>query len=226
MQPDANTTRALFEQLREAGVIVRLEETLPFPEALEVADALLAAPALGIVVAMPARHATAVLQALVHRGPGQTLLGAADVLSEQHVDAAARAGATFLVSTCFDLRLAVRARMLSLPYVPGAFTASEVALALRHGYDHLYYNPADILGPDHFASLRAAYPHCRFLVGGGLDPASLPAYAEAGAWAVVASSELLGRQSWTQADLIREVRLLRRIWEQALGRDTGAVRLR
>jgi 2-dehydro-3-deoxyphosphogluconate aldolase / (4S)-4-hydroxy-2-oxoglutarate aldolase len=126
---------------------------------------------------------------------GTLLVGAGTVIRPQQVDAARAAGARFIVSPGFDLRVVERCLELGLPVVPGVASASEIMAALAAGLPLVKLFPAEALGG--LALLRALhgpFPDVRFIPTGGLTAENAPGYLQlpyvaaiGGSWMVAPS---------------------------------------
>lgn len=104
-------------------------------------------------------------------------VGAGTVCSPEQFDAAARAGADFIVSPGATSALFSTALESALPFLPGAVTASEVMRAVDQGFTTLKFFPAETSGGA--AALRALagpFPSVRFMPTGGITPDNLGAY--------------------------------------------------
>ncbi|RZS91656.1 2-dehydro-3-deoxyphosphogluconate aldolase/(4S)-4-hydroxy-2-oxoglutarate aldolase [Motilibacter rhizosphaerae] len=142
----------LARALREGGVRAA-EVTLRTPQALDV----LAACA----------------------GQEDLLVGAGTVLDPDDVDAAAAAGARFVVSPGLDLEVVERAHARGLAAVPGVQTASEVQRAHRAGLRLLKFFPAATSGgPRAVAALGGPFGAMRFVPTGGISAADARSYLE------------------------------------------------
>ena len=129
-------------------------------------------------------------------GRSDFVVGAGTVLTAEQVDAAADAGARFLVSPGLDDAVITRAAERRMPLVPGVATATEVQRALGHGIRHLKLFPANLIGG--LAAVRAfagPFPVVRFLPSGGVSAdnaaeylASPSVFAVSGSWMVPASA--------------------------------------
>jgi 2-dehydro-3-deoxyphosphogluconate aldolase/(4S)-4-hydroxy-2-oxoglutarate aldolase len=75
--------------------------------------------------------------------------------------------------------------------MPGAFTATEVALALEHGAEVIKLFPAT-LGPGYLRALRDPLPQARLVATGGVGIDAIPEFLRAGAFAVALGSTLAG----------------------------------
>jgi 2-dehydro-3-deoxyphosphogluconate aldolase/(4S)-4-hydroxy-2-oxoglutarate aldolase len=124
------------------------------------------------------------------------IVGAGTVLSPADVDAAADAGAAFLVSPGLDEAVLQAAARRGLPALPGVATATEVQRAVRLGLERVKFFPAESSGG--VATIRALagpFPGVRFLPSGGIGPGQAPGYlaepavfAVSGSWMVPASA--------------------------------------
>lgn len=133
-------------------------------------------------------------------GRSDFVVGAGTVLTAEQVDAAADAGAQFLVSPGLDDAVVTRAAERAVPLVPGVATATEIQRALGHGIRHLKLFPANLVGG--LAAVRAfggPFPDARFLPSGGVSVdnaaeylASPLVFAVSGSWMVPASAVASG----------------------------------
>jgi 2-dehydro-3-deoxyphosphogluconate aldolase / (4S)-4-hydroxy-2-oxoglutarate aldolase len=126
---------------------------------------------------------------------GTLLVGAGTVIRPQQVDAARAAGARFIVSPGFDLRVVERCLELGLPVVPGVASASEIMAALAAGLSLVKLFPAEASGGlALLRALHAPFPDVRFIPTGGLTQENAPGYlrlpyvtAIGGSWMVAPS---------------------------------------
>lgn len=128
------------------------------------------------------------------------VVGAGTVLTTDQVDAAADAGARFLVSPGLDDAVISRAAERGIPIVPGVATATEIQRALSRGIRHLKLFPAGLVGG--LAAVRAfagPFPDVRFLPSGGISVdnareylASPSVFAVSGSWMVPTAAVAAG----------------------------------
>jgi 2-dehydro-3-deoxyphosphogluconate aldolase/(4S)-4-hydroxy-2-oxoglutarate aldolase len=98
------------------------------------------------------------------------LAGAGTVLDARQAEAAAAAGARFLVSPGATPRLLDALARSGLPCLPGVATAGEAMAAAEAGFDALKFFPAESAGG--VATLKALagpLPHLAFCPTGGVD---------------------------------------------------------
>ena len=74
--------------------------------------------------------------------------------------------------------------------LPGVFTPSEVAAALGAGAEVVKLFPAATGGLAHFKALMSPFPELRVVPTGGIGPADVRPWLDAGAVAVGAGGEL------------------------------------
>ncbi len=128
--------------------------------------------------------------ALRDRRP-DVLVGAGTVLTPADVVAAVDAGAQFLVSPCTRPEALAVAADSGVAMVPGAFTATEIAVALDCGAEVVKLFPATP-GPAYVRALRDPFPDARLVPTGGVDLDAIPSFLAAGAFAVALGSPLVG----------------------------------
>jgi 2-dehydro-3-deoxyphosphogluconate aldolase/(4S)-4-hydroxy-2-oxoglutarate aldolase len=177
-------------------------------------DTLSADPVVAILRAAHARHLVAAAEVIADAGiravelplttPGaldalrelrarrpELLAGAGTVITPGDADAAVAAGAQFLVAPCTRPDTLAVAAERGVPMMPGAFTATEVALALEHGAEVIKLFPAT-LGPGYLRALRDPLPHARLVATGGVGIDTIADFLRAGAFAVALGSTLAG----------------------------------
>jgi 2-dehydro-3-deoxyphosphogluconate aldolase/(4S)-4-hydroxy-2-oxoglutarate aldolase len=183
------------ESLRAALEHGRLLAIARGGEPARVADVLAALAEAGIrlaEVSLSDPRGLDALAAAVRALGDDVLLGAGTVLSAAQVRAAVDAGARFVVTPAVVDEVAEACAALAVPLLPGAFTATEVAAAVRGGATAVKLFPAEPIGPAHLTALRGPFPGVPFVPVGGIGPAQARAHLDAGALAVGVGSPLLG----------------------------------
>jgi 2-dehydro-3-deoxyphosphogluconate aldolase/(4S)-4-hydroxy-2-oxoglutarate aldolase len=179
-----------LERLRaaQAVAVVRAQDG---DEALQIVDAL----ALGGLRAIELTFTTpgvadAIAEARRRLDP-DTLLGAGTITTLTQVEAAAEAGADFLVSPHLDPPLLQRMLATGLLCIPGVLTPSEVAAALRIGAGVVKLFPAAGVGVSYMQALFGPFPGLQVMPTGGITVADASTWLAAGAVAVGLGGELL-----------------------------------
>ena len=121
----------------------------------------------------------------------QLRLGGASVRCGAGLEAVAAAGLGYAVSPILERELLHQAEALGLPLVPGVFSPTEVAAAVRWGAPAVKLYPAAALPPTYWASLRGPLgplPFC--IAAGGLTPQDGQAWLQAGVDAIALGGQL------------------------------------
>ena len=108
------------------------------------------------------------------------LFGAGTVISEQEVDAAADAGAQFIVSPNTDAGVIAETLRRDLVSIPGAMTPSEIVKAHHLGADLVKLFPAAQLGYDYIKAVRASINHVKLLATGGVNSDNIGGFLKLG----------------------------------------------
>ncbi len=116
----------------------------------------------------------------IAEGFSDVYVGAGTVMSVAQVDAAADAGARYIISPNTDVDVihhTVERGMLSMP---GALTPSEIALAYNEGASFVKVFPAGDFSPSYIKSIRAPLSHIPLLAVGGVDLDNMMSFYKAG----------------------------------------------
>jgi 2-dehydro-3-deoxyphosphogluconate aldolase/(4S)-4-hydroxy-2-oxoglutarate aldolase len=192
----ANSLRAgaVAEAIRRRRLVVVLRRIEPRERLLDLVDELAesGARAFEITFDSPsaADYLVAVRERLAARTAGAFVVGAGTVVSAELLESARAAGADFAVAPLFDPLLVRRSVEHGLPFVPGAFTPSEIAAAWAAGATFVKLFPASAVGPSFVRELRGPMPEVELVPTGGIDGSNAAAFLEAGAVAVGIGSAL------------------------------------
>jgi 2-dehydro-3-deoxyphosphogluconate aldolase/(4S)-4-hydroxy-2-oxoglutarate aldolase len=132
------------------------------------------------------------IPALAELRGSDLLVGAGTVTSLALAAAAMEAGAGFLVSPHLDDGLVRWSHEAGVPFIPGAFTPTEIHSAWAAGASAVKIFPASIGGPELISAVKGPLPHVDVIPTGGIDGNNAAAYLEAGAVAVGVGGWLTG----------------------------------
>ena len=105
------------------------------------------------------------------------LVGAGTVLTKEQVDAAAKAGAKFIVSPGFDPEIVDYCLEKEIPVYPGCVSPSEVAQAVKRGLKVVKFFPAEPAGGlPMIKAMAAPYARLKFMPTGGINAKNLEEY--------------------------------------------------
>ena len=110
------------------------------------------------------------------------LVGAGTVMTVADVHAVHGAGGQLIVSPNCNVDVIRAAVGLGMVCLPGVVTPTEAFAALDAGAQGLKFFPADLVPPSAVKAMRAVLPaDCLLIPVGGITPANMPAYLQAGA---------------------------------------------
>ena len=207
----------LASQFDRIGFIVLLPGELPIGRALEIADALLAAPVNAVEIIANGPHTLDTLAAFRQRVGAQMLVGAGRVESIPDLEAAQQAGAQFAASAAeFHLPLVGHARRRQFFYIPTVHAPGQTLIAHHAGC--IWQKVRDDIDVDGLEGLQARAPEVKYIIN-QIPIAHMAAAYAAKAYAVTVNDIYLGEQQ-SMADLIRRARRARRAWLKAAERLT------
>lgn len=173
------SSQTVLDQLAQYGVVpvIAIESV---DDALPLADALLAGGLPVAEITFRTKAAPDVIRLLSVERP-DLILGAGTVLTIENLEAAKECGAQFAVAPGLNPKVVGRASELSLPFVPGVATPTDIESALALGCHTLKFFPAGALGgPAMLKALSGPYAHTgvKFVPTGGVSADNLKSYLE------------------------------------------------
>ncbi|WP_108449174.1 2-dehydro-3-deoxy-6-phosphogalactonate aldolase [Halomonas sp. BN3-1] len=151
-------------------------------EVVPMADALLEAGFRLIEVPLNSPDPLTSLRRLAAHVGEDALVGAGTVTATDRVAEVEQAGGRLIIAPNLDTRIAREASARSLVYGPGVGTVSEAFAAIEAGAAFLKLFPAEAISPAAVKAMRAVLPETTPLLPvGGITPASMAGYLDAGA---------------------------------------------
>ena len=167
-----NELEEKFYETRVVPVVV-LEDA---EDAVPLAQALVEGGLLSAEVTFRTAAAEESIRRMTEAFP-QMLVGAGTVLTKEQVDAAAAAGAKFIVSPGFDPEIVDYCLEKKIPVLPGCIPPSEVAQAVKRGLTIVKFFPAEQAGGIAMIKAMAApYVGLKFMPTGGINAGNLTEY--------------------------------------------------
>lgn len=177
--------------LKKAGTIAILRGDLE-QYAVDIAGALIEGGVHVLEVTLNSPGALRMIETLSTTYGARALVGAGTVLTVQQLKNAASAGARFVVSPDTFPELIDQALVADIEPLPGAFTPTEVRMALRAGARLIKLFPALPAGPTYLQQLRAPLEDVNFVPTGGITLSNGEAFMAAGAVTLGVGSSLIG----------------------------------
>jgi len=170
-------------QAQWLGMIMRGDTA---PETLDTLEAVVAGGSRVVEVAFTTPDVCRVIAELRRRHSERVVLAAGTVRTVEQARQALDSGAQVIVSPNLYPPVVEAALKHGAVSVPGCFTPTEIADALRLGADIVKLFPCYVGGPDYLRYIRAPFPEARLLAAGAVTLENMRAYYAAGAFAAVA----------------------------------------
>ncbi len=159
---------------------------------VKVSRALEAGGCKLIEVTMTTPGALDVLKEAIDAQPN-CCFGAGTVLDAPTARMAILAGAQYIVSPILDIPMIEMCNSYDVVSIPGTFTPTEMMTAVRAGAQFVKWYPASPIGPKFLKNLRGPMPQLRVIPTAGVNAELAREFIQAGAVAVAAGSELVGK---------------------------------
>lgn len=171
-----------WQQAFDACPLIAILRGIKPQEVIPVADALLEAGFRLIEVPLNSPDPLESISRLAAHVGDDALVGAGTVTAPDSVADVEQAGGRLIIAPNLDPRIASEASVRELIYGPGVGTVSEAFTAIESGADFLKLFPAEAISPAAVKAMRAVLPETTPLLPvGGITPATMAGYLEAGA---------------------------------------------
>ena len=210
--PKQEELAALFEQATIIPVLTieRLEDAVP------LARALVAGGVRTLEVTLRTPVAIESAKAIMAHVP-DAVVGIGTILNADDLARAEGIGARFGISPGATPDLLKAAAASALPFAPGIATASELMLALSHGFNLVKFFPAEQSGGiKALRALAGPFPDVRFCPTGGIGEANAASWlaepnvvAVGGSWLCPAADIRSGNWAGITAICNRTMKLLK-----------------
>lgn len=192
-------------------VVERIEDAVPLAKALYAGGLKVLEITLRTPCALDA------ISAMVEALPADAVIGAGTIITPKDLEAAIKAGSTFLVSPGTTPALIEAAKGNPVPLLAGVATPTEAMNLYVQGFTHQKFFPAEAAGGvPMLKSIGGPLPQITFCPTGGIDLARAPSYLAlpnvacvGGTW--MAPKELMRAGRWDEIErLAREAASLPR----------------
>ncbi|MCP1224002.1 bifunctional 4-hydroxy-2-oxoglutarate aldolase/2-dehydro-3-deoxy-phosphogluconate aldolase [Sebaldella sp. S0638] len=118
-------------------------------------------------------------------------IGMGTILSADDLKKAEEAGAEFILTPSVNEEVLKYSRERNIDIIPGVFSPSEVALALRYGFNYLKLFPAIDLPDSYIKNLKGPFDNVEFMAVGGVEKGNITDFFRAGFVSVGMGSSLI-----------------------------------
>ncbi len=179
-----------LKKLTDVGVVAVVRASSK-EEAKRIVEAVSAGGIKAIEITMTVPGAVEIISELVKTCSDDIVIGAGTVLDSETARLCILAGATYVVSPCFDEASARCCNRYAIPYMAGVMTPKEIVDALEFGVDILKVFPGGAFGPSIIKDFRGPLPQGNYMPTGGVSLDNVEQWIKNGAVAVGVGSSLI-----------------------------------
>lgn len=202
--------------LRETGIVAIARHLAP-EFVCDLADALHAGGVEMLEVTMNTEGAAEMIRTLRSHCEGKMYVGAGTVTDLARLDAAAAAGAQFIVTPNLEEDVVRRCEEMDLLVLPGVMTPTEICRAMALGCRYMKLFPAGALGAAYMKAVLAPLSEAKLIAVGGIDSTNLAEFLAVGAVGAGVGGSLCGMKSRADAEKITcEAKKLRALCSQTV----------
>ena len=118
-------------------------------------------------------------------------IGMGTILNVEELKKAEESGAEFILTPSVNEEVLKYAGENNIELIPGVFSPSEVALALRYGFNYLKLFPAIDLPDSYINNLKGPFDKVEFMAVGGVEKDNITDFFKAGFKSVGMGSSLI-----------------------------------
>jgi 2-dehydro-3-deoxyphosphogluconate aldolase / (4S)-4-hydroxy-2-oxoglutarate aldolase len=203
--PSSLRASAVAGAIRERRLIAVLRRIEPRERLIDLVQELVADGISILEITFDSADAAADLAAVRAHLGSAALVGAGTIRTTEQLRAAIDTGAAFGVSPVLDREVLDAALTAGLPFVPGAYSPTEIDAAWRAGATFVKLFPGSSLGPSHVRELRGPLPEVQTIATGGIDASNATAFLDAGAVAIGIGSAIGRMTSNERRELVAAI---------------------
>lgn len=132
-------------------------------------------------------------------------IGMGTILTVEELKTAEQLGAEFILTPSVNEEVLKYAKENKIEMIPGVFSPSEAALAMRYGFNYLKLFPAIDLPDSYIKNLKGPFGKIEFMAVGGVEKDNIEDFFKAGFRSVGMGSSLIKKdylknQDWDSLD--------------------------
>lgn len=181
-------------------------------EAKDAFDAMIAGGAVSVEVTLTTPDAYGVIEHLNKRYGDRIVVCAGTVETVEQARMAIDAGAQAIVSPNLYQPVVEMTLSKNAISIPGCFTPTEFADAMRCGADIIKLFPCDMVGPEYLSYIHGPYPKVRIMPVARITLENMQSYFEKKAFAACVSTTSMGLLKHIRAGQFDEVSKIVRSW--------------
>ena len=140
------------------------------------------------------QETAALIKMLVEKFGDDMCIGAGTVTRAEEVFAAFESGASYIISPNCDPDIILLTRKLGLVSMPAAYTATEIATAIKYGADYVKLFPADQVSEEYVKAIRAPLSDAKLFAVGGVNADNAGKFFEMGFCGIGVGSNLYDKK--------------------------------
>lgn len=146
-----------------------------------------------IEITMTIPNAVELIKKLSEELEDKAIIGAGTVLDAKTAQNCIEAGAGFIVSPIFEAKISAVCQSLSVAFLPGALTPTEIFAAWKSGADAVKVFPVSAMGgASYIKAIKSVFPEISVIPTGGVNIENAVDFFNAGAFAVGIGSGFSG----------------------------------
>ena len=134
------------------------------------------------------------IKMLVEKFGDNMCIGAGTVTCTEEVLSAFEAGASYIISPNCDPDIISLTRKLGMVSMPAAYTATEIAAAIKYGADYVKLFPADQASEEYVKAIRAPLSDAKLFAVGGVNADNAGKFFEMGFCGIGVGSNLYDKK--------------------------------
>lgn len=167
-----------LSQILENKIVAIIRGANP-GDVVKIAEALYAGGIRVLEITMNSAEPLAVIKEVADKLGDRILIGAGTVLDSETARKAVLAGAKFILSPIVEVDVIKTAKSMGVISIPGAYTATEIYNAFKHGADIIKVFPAT--SPSYIKDISGPFPQIPLLPTGGINLENIKDFKKAGA---------------------------------------------
>ncbi|MDY6836217.1 MAG: bifunctional 4-hydroxy-2-oxoglutarate aldolase/2-dehydro-3-deoxy-phosphogluconate aldolase [Chloroflexota bacterium] len=180
-----------FRRLPLMGILRGITEDIVEP----LTEAIISSGLRTVEITMNTMDAPALIELMSKVAGNRLTIGAGTVLTNDDLQSALNAGATFIVLPTLVTDVVRSCVSNGIPVFPGALTPQEISNVWSEGPTMVKVFPAGFFGPTYFREIKGPFPDIQLLACGGVNTENIQSFFSYGATAVAFGASVF-KEEW------------------------------